>query len=301
MKQCIASSKSLRKTDKTIYCGKWKPLSDFYPTQNGKYRGQCKQCFSNQTKLFYEIDENRQRRNLSSKKYAEDHKEENRKRAKTYAATHKEEKKNYDKYYNDINKEKIKQNKKEYNIQNKEHLKEKKKIYVEENRKEIYEYQNSYKKERRQKDPIFRFREIVSSQVRIKLQSTGISKNHQSIKDHLLDDEWFENIWTKLEALFSLPSNLTKDGKVWMTRYNWGLYNSNLWDDNDPSTWTWQVDHIIPHSSFNYIDMDCDAFKECWSIENLRPLNAKININENKFRTAEQILQIKKEINEFLK
>ncbi len=294
----MPSAKSLRKTNKTIYCGKWKPLSDFYTTKNNKYRGQCKECLAKQSKLYYEIEENREKRNLRSKQYTENHKEERRTYNKTYTANHKEEKREYDKIYNEKNKDKLKIQKKEYNIKNKDKLKIIKKKYAEENREELNEYKNVYKKERRQRDPIFRLQEIVSSQIRNKLKST---KNNKSIQDYLPSyDIWLEKMWERLQALFLLPSNLTKDGKVWMTRDNWGLYNYNTWDDNDPSTWTWQIDHIIPHSTFQYISMDCEEFRKCWSHDNLRPLSAKINISENKFRTTDQIFQIKNEISEFL-
>lgn len=44
------------------------------------------------------------------------------------------------------------------------------------------------------------------------------------------------------------------------------------------NTWTWQIDHIIPHSKFIYKNMECSAFLQCWSLNNLRPYNAKFNI-----------------------
>jgi 5-methylcytosine-specific restriction endonuclease McrA len=61
---------------------------------------------------------------------------------------------------------------------------------------------------------------------------------------------------------------------------NHGKYNAKTWDDNDPSTWTWQVDHIIPRSDLPYTSMEDDNFKKCWSLDNLRPLSAKQNIIE---------------------
>jgi len=55
------------------------------------------------------------------------------------------------------------------------------------------------------------------------------------------------------------------------------IYNANTWDDSDSSTWTWQIDHIIPQSTFAYSSMEDEAFKKCWSLDNLRPLSAKQN------------------------
>jgi hypothetical protein len=51
-----------------------------------------------------------------------------------------------------------------------------------------------------------------------------------------------------------------------------GKYDSKTWDDNDPLIWTWQIDHIIPHSS---LQMSDDNLKKCWAVENLRSLSAK--------------------------
>ena len=46
----------------------------------------------------------------------------------------------------------------------------------------------------------------------------------------------------------------------------------------------WHIDHIIPHSHFNYATMDCDEFRKCWALENLRPFDALENIKKgNKF------------------
>ena len=50
------------------------------------------------------------------------------------------------------------------------------------------------------------------------------------------------------------------------------------WDDNDISTWTWQLDHIIPQSKLSYTSMEDDNFKKCWDLSNLRPYSAKKNI-----------------------
>ena len=68
--------------------------------------------------------------------------------------------------------------------------------------------------------------------------------------------------------------------EIWMSWKNHGKYCKSTWDDNDSATWTWQIDHIIPHSAFNYISMDCEDFKQCWALCNLRPLSAKENIKK---------------------
>ena len=40
----------------------------------------------------------------------------------------------------------------------------------------------------------------------------------------------------------------------------------------------WHIDHIRPRASFDYQTPECDAFRQCWSLTNLRPLWARDNI-----------------------
>jgi hypothetical protein len=62
-----------------------------------------------------------------------------------------------------------------------------------------------------------------------------------------------------------------------MTWENYGSYSSKIWDDDNVSIWTWQIDHIIPQSCLPYASMEDDNFNKCWALENLRPLSAKQN------------------------
>jgi hypothetical protein len=75
-----------------------------------------------------------------------------------------------------------------------------------------------------------------------------------------------------------LKEHLEKQFELWMNWNNYGKYNAKIWNDNDSTTWTWQIDHIIPHSTFQYVSMQDDSFKKCWAIENLRPLSSKQNL-----------------------
>jgi hypothetical protein len=63
-----------------------------------------------------------------------------------------------------------------------------------------------------------------------------------------------------------------------MTWENHGAYQSSKWDDNDISTWKWQIDHIIPQHKLPYSSMEDENFKKCWALENLRPYSAKQNL-----------------------
>ena len=66
----------------------------------------------------------------------------------------------------------------------------------------------------------------------------------------------------------------------WMNWNNYGRYDIKSWDDNNSNTWTWQVDHIIPHSTFKYSSMEDEDFKKCWDLKNLRPYSSKLNFEE---------------------
>ena len=77
-----------------------------------------------------------------------------------------------------------------------------------------------------------------------------------------------EELRAHLEGLF----------EPWMTWDNWGNYRKTIWKNDEPNTWTWHIDHILPKSEFYYTSMEDLEFQKCWSLENLRPLSAKQNI-----------------------
>lgn len=70
---------------------------------------------------------------------------------------------------------------------------------------------------------------------------------------------------------------------------NHGQYRAEEWDDNDPSTWVWQIDHIIPQSDLPYDSMEHPNFKKCWSLDNLRPYSAKKNVIEGTRRVRHEV------------
>lgn len=74
-----------------------------------------------------------------------------------------------------------------------------------------------------------------------------------------------------------LKEHLEKQFESWMTWENYGSYDSKVWNDEDQSTWTWNIDHVIPQSKFQYETMRDTAFKECWALNNLRPFSSKDN------------------------
>jgi hypothetical protein len=115
-------------------------------------------------------------------------------------------------------------------------------------------------KERR-KDPIVKLRHEISTLVRHYINGTKIGSIMEYLKYSI------EELRLHLENQF----------EPWMTWDNWGLYKPKEWDDNDSTTWKWQIDHIIPHSLFEYSLMADESFQQCWALSNLRPLSAKQN------------------------
>lgn len=248
----------------------------------------CISCRKNYNKNYYLVAENREKILLRANEYASV--PENKIKIQQYQKKY---------WSSDENKEKDKMRRSL--PENRKKKRERDKIYN--SKPENKKKQNKRQKDRRLKDPVFRFRQNITSSINKMLVKVGSSKNRISSKkwlDVLSSGQYYTRLINLLSILFALPSNLTSDGYVWMSFDNYGKYNFNTWKDDDPSTWTWNLDHVIPHSHFEYINIDCEEFKQCWALENLRPLSAKQNIIENNNRTQEQILQIKMEIKNFL-
>lgn len=84
-----------------------------------------------------------------------------------------------------------------------------------------------------------------------------------------------------------INSLLKKNGESWLKYVPYSLndliehlskqFDSNMTLENHGSYW--HIDHIRPiHSFKNITSFDCPEFQECWSLANLRPLEAKANI-----------------------
>lgn len=130
---------------------------------------------------------------------------------------------------------------------------------------EVIEYQKKYNKNRYQTDPAFKLRTTLSTVIGTALRKNSGSKYGNSILEYI--PYTIEKLKEHLENLF----------EPWMTWDNQGTYSPESWDDNNPNTWTWQLDHIIPQSDLPYALMTDDNFKKCWSLDNLRPYSAKQN------------------------
>lgn len=165
----------------------------------------------------------------------------------------------------DIQKEYYKNNKVERNEYNKK--------YYLENKKEIIASNNLYYRNKRKTDGFFKLRTCITASVTRVLKSSGSSKNGESCLKYLGYTK--QDLKTHIESQF----------EPWMNWDNQGVYYSDKWDDNDPSTWKWQLDHIIPHSELPYTSMEDDNFNKAWALSNLRPYSAKLNNQDGVRRT----------------
>lgn len=181
------------------------------------------------------------------------------------------------------NKNSIKEKRKKYVKQNKnkiaakahiEYLKNRDenlkyhKNYREKNKKKISEKKTIYTRQKLKTDMSFKLRRTLSSAVYIALKRNSSAKNNVSILKFLP------------YSMQELKEHLEKQFESWMNWNNWTNYNPKTWKDEDQTTWTWNIDHIIPQCDLKYTSMNEENFFKCWALSNLRPYNAKLNIIE---------------------
>ena len=176
------------------------------------------------------------------------------------------DRKDYQKQYYEKNKLSLLERKKEKYQQNKDELLFENQLRYQENKVKYNKQKTIYHRAKRQNDPAFKIREIISRAVRDALSNNDTSKNSNSIINFL---EY---------PILELKQHLEKLFEPWMNWSNWGRYNPQTWNDNDSTTWTWNIDHIVPQAKLPYINMGDDNFKICWSLSNLRPLSSKQNL-----------------------
>ena len=119
---------------------------------------------------------------------------------------------------------------------------------------------NSFIKSKSKTDINFKLRKRISCSIARYLKENRSGKAIENL-EYSVDELKYH-----IENLF----------EPWMNWQNHGIY-SKKWNDEDPLTWTWQIDHIIAHSSFKYKNTLCNEFKKCWALSNLRPLSSKQN------------------------
>ena len=176
------------------------------------------------------------------------------------------------KKYREKNRDKTNARAKKYREENKEKLNEGHKKYREKNKEKLSEYHKEYFQQNKEKqakdnkyryhnDPNYKLRLLVAGHIRYALKKGN--KAGQSILPYV-DWNSYEELKEHLESQF----------EPWMTWENHGAYH--------PTEKRWQIDHIIPQSVLleGVTSMDDPKFRECWALENLRPLEARENLSK---------------------
>lgn len=163
--------------------------------------------------------------------------------------------------YKSKNRKKVATKQRQYYKGHKQERADYHKRWYQDNKEQVLERVKSNLYKRRKTDLLFALKEKISTRVAV-----AIRKHSSPIVKYL--PYTLQELKKHLESLF----------EPWMTWDNYGVYRANLWSDKDTSTWTWQIDHIIPHSKFHYTSMEDQEFKDCWALSNLRPYSAKQNV-----------------------
>src|SRR5690554_1419707 len=124
-------------------------------------------------------------------------------------------------------------------------------------REHILRRKNEWSKQRSKKDPSYRINRSMSREVSRQIRKGG--KGWKDIVGYTLGD---------------LMSHLERQFDSKMSWENYGSY--------------WHIDHIVPKSSFKIKSAGDKEFMECWSLSNLRPLPAILNLK--KYNKMESII-----------
>lgn len=109
-------------------------------------------------------------------------------------------------------------------------------------------------------DPAFRLRNNLRHAIWEALRAGGGHKGGRSILAHLpysMDD---------------LKSHLERLWKPWMSWDNYGVLS--------PDVRTWQIDHAMPQAMLPFSDFSDANFLQCWALSNLRPMEARLNLQK---------------------
>jgi hypothetical protein len=248
-------------------CNKLLSLKDFYLKSKNPiiYGSECKKC-KNKSDLKRRLD----KRSCPPRKVTKYPKNLSKKeKDRLYYLNNKEKIDQYQSEFRDTNREKLKVYAKQYRQKNSDKSKESSRKSKIKHKDKVAARKLAYQQHKAKIDPIWKMRRTISRDISKKINKN--SKSFISSLGYSLDD-----LKRHLESLF----------EPWMNWGNRGIYNPTTWNDNDQSTWTWNIDHIIPHSEFNYTSLEDEDFKKCWSLQNLRPYSAKQNIldGSNKIR-----------------
>ncbi len=173
------------------------------------------------------------------------------------------------------NKQRRKETNKIWYEQNKQRRKEADKIWREQNKQRIRAAEKIWREQNKQRIRAaakIRHRKRYIGDVSYKLRTTVSKSIHDALKQNNGGKRGLSCMEFLPYTIQELKEHLEKQFDCYMCWENHGSIDSNRY--------TWQIDHIIPHSSFHYESMDCEEFRQCWALSNLRPLKAIDNIKK---------------------
>jgi hypothetical protein len=158
-----------------------------------------------------------------------------------------------DKKWREKNKDNVREYVKTWNEKNKEHRKQYLKEYREKNIDSIRKTKRDYERNRKSSDPLYKLISNFRTAICQVLKESNVNKNKH----------YFDILqYTPEELIIHLESQF-KDTMSWD---NYGI---------------WHVDHKLPITSFNIVEMGDNEFMKCWSLDNLQPMWGDENIRKS--------------------
>ena len=204
------------------------------------------------------------------KKWVEENPEKIKKSQKKWREKNREKAKRATIKWQKENPEKVKKNRKNYYQEHIEEEKEYNKKYREENPEKV----KKANKEWREKNPEkvkFLSREYIKKRIKIYPQFR-LNRNIRTAIWYCLKDKKAGRHWETLVG-YTLQKLMIRLEYQFDKNMNWDNYGSY-----------WTIDHKKPQSLFHFNSDKNQAFRDCWCLANLRPLERIENIKKgNKF------------------
>jgi hypothetical protein len=233
-------------------CGVEKPIDEFIVNKGHKdgHGSYCKPCDKERQKEYRIANADKLKE--CRKIWCEKNKEYVREKAKQYQKNNLDKFAKYRKKYYENNKDKIARKHKEYADAHKDEARARATKWRINNRERVREAQRKHDQKVRS-TPMGRISENISSEI-----SRSITRGIRGKRGH-----WEDIVgYTKEELKNHLESQFDEN----MSWNNYGSY--------------WHIDHIVPMVAFNFETPEDIDFKRCWSLSNLRPLEATENMKK---------------------
>lgn len=204
-------------------------------------------------KEYYQKNKKRIKARMKSygKKWYLKNRDEIRLKHKEYYRKNREKSRQYHKKWYKKNRKKLLKSSKKYYQRNIKKVQQRHRNYNRINQKKLLIYKGRWQKYRRRTNPKYRLDENIGSAIARSLKNGKNGQPWETLVDYTLKD-----LMKHLEKQF--------DNKM-----NWKNYGNY-----------WAIDHIKPRSLFAYTSSKDSEFKDCWTLENLQPLENIKNIKK---------------------